>query len=314
MDVGRPTGATPPVRRETLVEIAGYAGAAAAVAGTVIAFAQQTDLSDGAALAITLVVTAVLVAAGLAIGDRPPDEYQRLRSVLWFAAVESFGFASGIFWASVVDLGAKTSATLSGVVTAAFALILWVMLRRSLQQIAFFLAAVGTIAALAVPTSFVSTSDLNGPLLVIWVSGLAWFVAGTAEIVRPARTARVLGAVVALVSTLELFGPSFSLALTLTSITSLVLLAVGDLKDDRAVAGLGIVGILLAVAVAVARAVGDSQGAAVAAIAIGLILLGGAIAVARMSAPADAPAIPGAEPPGGDGEEGPAVPPPPAAY
>ncbi len=292
MDVGGKAGAMPPVRRATLVETVGYAGAAAAVAGTVTVFARHSDLSDGASLAITLGVAAVLVIAGLAIGDRSLDAYQRMRSILWFAAVESFGFASGIFWLNIVDLGAKTAATLAGVTAAAFALVLWLMLRRSLQQIAFFLIAVGTITTLAVPNSLASTSDLNGPLLVIWLSGLVWFAAGAAEIVRPPRTARVLGAVVSLLATLEMFGPSFWLALTLISLTSIVLLAVGDRKDDRAVAGLGIVGILVASGTGVGRAAVDSEAAAVAAIAVGLILLGGAIAVVRMNAPNDAPPMP----------------------
>jgi hypothetical protein len=143
-----------------------------------------------------------------------------------------------------------------------------------------------------VPNGSASPSDLNGPLLVIWVSGLAWFIAGTAEIARPPRTACVLGAAVSLLATLEMFGPSFWLALTLLSITSLVLLAVGDRKDDRAVAGLGIVGILIASAVGVGRAAVDSEGASVAAILIGLILLGGAIAMVRKSESNDVPPIP----------------------
>lgn len=292
MDVGRPSGATPPVRRETLVEIVGYVGAAAAVAGTVTVFARHSDLSDGASLAISLVVAAVLVIAGLAIGDRSLDAYQRMRSILWFVAVESFGIATGIFWLNIVDLGLKTAVTLAGVTGAVFSLVLWLMLRRSLQQIAFFLTAVGTITTLAVPNGSGSPSDLNGPLLVVWVSGLAWFIAGTVEIVRPPRTARVLGAVVSLLATLEMFGPSFSLALTLISVTSLVLLAVGDRKDDRAVAGLGIVGVLVASSVGVGRAVVNSEGAAVAAIVIGLVLLGGAIAMVRMSAPSEVPPVP----------------------
>jgi hypothetical protein len=177
------------------------------------------------------------------------------------------------------------------------------MLRRSLQQIAFFLTVVGTITALASPSSVGSTSDLSGPLIVIWVCGVAWFAAGTAEIVRPQRTARVLGAVVALLATLEMFAVSFALALTLLALTSLVLLVVGDWKADGAVAGLGIVGTLLASAIGVGRAAVDSEGAAVAAIVVGLVLLGGAIAAIRMGGSRDVPPMP---------EESPAPPPPPA--
>ena len=304
MDVEHPAGTRHPVRKETLVEIVGYVGAAAAVAGAVTAFARRSDLSEGASLAITLVVTAVLVVAGLAIGDHSSDTYQRMRSVLWFAAVESFGFASGIFWASIVDLGPKAAVTLAGVVSTMFAVVLWVMLRRSLQQIAFFLTVVGTITALATPSSIGSPSDLSDPLVVIWLCGLAWFAAGTAEVVRPHRTARVLGAVVALFATLEMFAPSFSLALTLLALTSLAALVVGDWKGDRAVAGLGIVGMLLASAVGVGRAGVDSEGAAVAAIVIGLVLLAGSIAAIRISGSPDVPPMP----------QDPPAPPPPPAY
>jgi hypothetical protein len=288
-----------------VIQIVGYAGAAAAVAGTITAFARHSDLSEGASLAITLGVAAVLLAAGIAIGDREHDAYQRMRSVLWFAAAESFGFAAGIFWSSTLDLGPKTAAVLTGLVTAAFALVLWVMLRRSLQQIAFFVAAVGTITAVTFPSGISSTSDLNGPLLVVWVCAMAWFAAGAAGIVRPPRTAQVLGAVVAIIATIEMFAPSFGLALTLVSVTSLVMLAVGDRIDDRAIAGLGIVGVLLASSVGVGRAAVDSEGTAVVAIVVGLLLLAGAIAAIRKSGASDVPLAPGVEPP---------MPPPPAAH
>ena len=298
MDDGRQARSPLPGRRETVVEIVGYAGTAAAVAGTVSVFSRHPDLSNGASLAVALAVAAVLGVAGLAIGDRSADAYQRMRSILWFGAVGSFGVAAGIVWLNiVVDLSVKTAVTLTGITTAALALVFWVMLRRSLQQIAVFVTVVGTVTTLVVPSSLGSTSELNGPLLVIWVSALAWFAAGTAEIVHPPRTARVLGAVVALYSTLQMFGSSYALGLTLVSLTALLLLAVGDRKDDRAVAGLGILGILIATGAGVGRVAVDSGGAAAAAIVIGLGLLGAAIAADRMSAPSDAPPPPPAPPP-----------------
>ena len=296
MDDGRQARAPLPVRRETMVEIVGYAGTAAAVAGTISVFSRHPDLSDGASLAVALAVAAVLGVAGLAVGDRSTDAHQRMRSILWFAAVWSFGFASGMVWLNILDLGVKTAVTLAGVTTAALAFVFWVVLRRSLQQIAVFVTAVGTVTTLVVPGGLGSTSDLNGPLLVVWVLALAWFAAGTAEIVQPPRTARVLGAVIALYTTLQMFGSSYALGLTLVSLTALLLLAVGDRKDDRAVAGLGILGILIATGAGVGRVAVDSGGAAAAAIVIGLGLLGAAIAAIRMSAPGDALPPPPAPP------------------
>lgn len=298
------------IRRETLVEILGYAGAAAALVGTLIAFSLRAYQSESAALAVSLVVTAVLVAAGVATGDRTPDAYQRMRSVLWFAAVISFGLASAIFGSNTLNLGGKSAATLAGGMAAGFGLLLWLMLRRSLQQIAFFLAAAGTITILAVPSNFNFVTDLRNVVLVVWTCGVVWFIAGTVGIVRPPRTARVLGALVALFALEYLFASSFSLALTLTSLTSLVLLAVGDWKEDRAVAGLGIAGVLVASGVEVVHVVGRSQSAADAAIAIGLGSLVVAIAAVRMTKPADVPPTPGVEG-AGVGDE-PVIPPPPA--
>ena len=288
---------SPLVRKETWVEILGYAGTAAAVAGTLVAFVIRANLSEGGALAIALVVTAVLVAAGLAIGDGPADVYQRMRSVLWFAGVGSFALAAGIFSSSILNLGAKTAVTLAGGLAAGLGLLLWLMLRRSLQQIAFFLMAAGTITSLAVPSSVSSPSRLNHLLLVLWVCGFVWFIAGTLETARPPRTARVLGAVVSLLSSLEMFGSSFWLSLSLTALTSLALLGVGDRREDRAVSGLGIVGILIATAVGVSHVVGRSEGGAVAAIAIGLALLGSAIVAVRMGSAALEPPIPPIPPP-----------------
>jgi hypothetical protein len=292
MDDGQQSRATPSVRRETLIEIVGYTGAAAAVAGTISVFSRHPDLSNGASLAVALAVAVVLGVAGLAIQDRSTDAHQRMRSILWFAAVWFFGFASGMLWLNIVDLSAKAGVALTGVTTAAAALVLWKMLPRSLQQIAVFITAVGTLATLTVPAGLGSTSDLNGPLLVIWVSALAWFAAGTAEMVRPPRTARVLGGVVALYVTLQMFGSSYALALTLISLTALLLLAVGDRKDDRAVAGLGIVGILIASGAGVGRAAVDSGAAAAAAIVIGLGLLGAAVVAVRSSTSTDVPPPP----------------------
>ena len=242
MDVGHPAGATPPVRRESLVELAGYVGAASAVAGTVTVFSRNSDLSDGASLAVLLVVAAVLVIAGFAIGDCSPDTYERMRSVLWFVA------------AVIVRVRLRD---------------LLVEHRRSRPQdrgdarwfdrCGLLVGALADAAALA-PADRVllhGGRDVHGARgaerfgVTIRPERTAardlGFRHGVVHrrnrgISRPPRTARVLGAAVSLLATLEMFGPSFWLALTLLSVTSLVLLAVGDRKDDRAVSGLGIVG------------------------------------------------------------------------
>jgi hypothetical protein len=85
MDPGTTARQTPSaVTIETAVEILGYLGAAVGVAATLVAAGQVQDLSEGGALAITLVVAAGLLGAGYLFGLRPLERGQRMRSVLWW--------------------------------------------------------------------------------------------------------------------------------------------------------------------------------------------------------------------------------------
>ncbi len=68
-------------------------------------------------------------------------------------------------WLNIVDLGIKAGVALTGVTTAAAALVLWMMLPRSLQQIAVFITVVGTLTTLTVPSGLV-------------IPALAWFSGG----------------------------------------------------------------------------------------------------------------------------------------
>jgi drug/metabolite transporter (DMT)-like permease len=306
MDAESPTRPRPPIHKETLVEILGYAGGVAAVAGTVATFSGRTTLSETATIALMLAVTAVLVAAGAAIGGRGPDGYQRLRSVLWFVSVESFGQAAGLFWVTIAHVGGRTAGLLSALSIAVVALVLWVRLRRSLQQIAFFIAAISVVVLLIVPNSFSDLTDLTTPLLVVWLSGVVWLVLGSIGIVQPARTARVTGAIVALLGTAYLLNVSFTIGLTLLALTAIGLMAVGEAEGDRAVAGLGIVGVLVSATEAVTRATSSSAGFGipVLAIVVGLVVLGAAILMIRAGArEGSSPAT-----------EAPPIPPPPTNY
>jgi FtsH-binding integral membrane protein len=74
------------------VQVAAYAGVAMGLVGTVALVATSVDPSDTTLLLVAIAVTAVLFAAGIAISGEPISSNQRLRSVLWFAAL--LGWAS----------------------------------------------------------------------------------------------------------------------------------------------------------------------------------------------------------------------------
>ena len=81
--------------RSVVVEVAAYAGVAMGLVGTFVLVATTAQPSDATLLLVTIAVTAVLFAAGIAISKDAASTNQRLRSVLWFAAL--FG------WAAVVE-------------------------------------------------------------------------------------------------------------------------------------------------------------------------------------------------------------------
>ena len=91
--------------RSIVVEVAAYAGAAMGLVGTFVLVATTAQPSDATLLLVTIAVTAVLFAAGIAISKDAASTNQRLRSVLWFAAL--FGWAAvveGILVVAEVDL------------------------------------------------------------------------------------------------------------------------------------------------------------------------------------------------------------------
>ena len=278
----------------TAIQIAAYAGVAMGLVGTFALVAIAGRPSDTAILLIVLAVTAVLFAAGAAIGNDPRSTNQRLRSVLgvaalfgWAAVIQAFLVVAG------VDLDGRARQVLSAVVLAAVAVALWVGLRRSLQMIGMFSGLFGVLSAATFPEPDpFGQLDLVAPAVLWWVFGAAWMAAGARGALRPGRTAVVLGTITVLVSPLALAAQGSPSETTATVIelwilaTSVACLIVGTWLDDRAVQGLAIVGLLVGVAVLVGDVLAGSQGGSIAAVVVGVALLAGAIIAIRSSRPA----------------------------
>jgi len=306
MDPGAIVRQTPfAVTLEISIEILGYLGAAVGVAATLVAAAQVQDLSEGGALTITLVVTAGLLGSGYLFGLRPLERGRRMRSVLWFGAAEAWAVGVSIFIGEVVGLEGRGGAIVSSLLGTAIGAALWWRLRRSLQEIFLFLAALAVLVSLVFPEpSFFGVPDLTGIAMLIWAFGGVWLFLAIRRIVEPVRTGMVLGAIAAIVGPLvftrtRIAGELLSLA------TAAVLVVLGEWLGDRAVQGLGIAGLLLVSAGVVVEHVGDSTGGAIAALVAGILLLAlalfaGGVGPSR-SLPGAPPGLPPAPPPLGTG-------------
>jgi len=275
------------------VQVAAYAGVAMGLVGTVALVATSVDPSDTTLLLVAIAVTAVLFAAGIAIGGEPIiSSNQRLRSVLWFAALLGWGIVvEAILVVAEIDPGGRSRPLLSAALVAPAAVGLWLGLRKSLQLLGMVAAlyAVLSAAVFPQPDPFGRT-DLVAAAVLTWVLGAVWMALGARGVVQPSRTALVLGTLTVLVapSVLAVGGQASESTLTLVELWVLAggvaCLTIGSWLADRAVQGLAIVSVLVGVAVLSADLLGDSEGGQIAAVVLGISLLAGAVVAIRMGA------------------------------
>ena len=255
---------------------------------TGLALLRTEGLGEVELLLVVLAVTAVLVIAGSLMASTGVDAFERLRSVLWFAAIGSWGIATEQFLNVLeLDTSSDARAVLSGVSSVVAATVLWVLLRRSFQLLALFFAALGAVIVVLGLTA--GASDEPDPALVaavVWVFGFGWTVMSDRSVLRPRVTGLVLGSLTVILAPFVLAStdpsgvgsdPGVVTAATAWSLTTSVLvLALGSMRRVRAAEGIGIAGILLSSALLIGLNFSSSDGAAIGALVIGVVLLGGA--------------------------------------
>ena len=142
-----------------------------------------------------------MIAAGAWIVGGHHDAHERMRSVLWFAAVAVWASAAvDVFTRGpdAIALHGKWLVVVTALLAAMLALPLWVLAPRSLQLLALVVSVnVGAAAAVYSQASFfgVGVPQLRWPAIVTIVVGLVTLVAGAFDVLRPKRTAMVLGSV-----------------------------------------------------------------------------------------------------------------------
>jgi hypothetical protein len=274
------------------VQVAAYAGVAMGLVGTVALVATSIDPSDTTLLLVAIAVTAVLFAAGIAIGAEPISSNQRLRSVLWFAALLGWGFVvEAILAVAEINPEGRLLPLLSAALVAPVAVGLWLGLRKSLQVLGMVsvLYVVLSAAVFPQPDPF-GQIDLVATAVLTWVFGAVWMALGARGVIQPSRTTLVLGTITVLVAPFVLAVGGQASESTLTVVELWVLaggilcLTVGSWLADRAVQGLAIVSVLVGVAVLSADLLGDSEGGQIAAVVLGIALLAGAVVAIRMGA------------------------------
>jgi hypothetical protein len=270
-------------QRITIVEILGYAGTAIALVGTGAVVGSFTSGGRAVTIVVSLVLAAALFVAGLVIGAASNDRLRLMRSVLWFLAIGAFQSFVG----SLIDPSSRGGFFVVLLLTAIAGGALWFLLRRTLQQLALYGSLLGAILVLVAPGAafgflgfFGGVPDVTVTAVVTLLVGAGWLTLGILRLIEPPRTAMVLGSLTVLLGTIILSAEIQEVAFLLMALAGAALLAVGNARSDRAVGGIGIVGLLLGAAVYFGQIVSGDAGSIIALI-VGVGILLAAILLGR---------------------------------
>jgi hypothetical protein len=284
--VRSPVPPTGPHRRITLLEILGYCGIAAGLFGTFAMLAEAGGDAENTVMVTSLLFSAVFLLAGALIGVDAPDRLARMRSACWFASVVGFAIFVGL----ALEPSDRGGFAFLFALSAIYALVLWTLSSRLLQQLAFFTLALNTVAFLVgfpdLGAFIFGHPDLTAFALVYWVGGGTWFALGYLDLVRPPRSAMVLGMVFGLEGLLALSQDAPEASALLILVSSAVCVFLGGSTADRAVTGVAVVGLLIGSFGLLAALELEGTGPGLVTMVIGVVLLGLAVWTARSTGPA----------------------------
>jgi hypothetical protein len=289
-----PASGSPPARsvdphqRVTLLEILGYSGIAAGLFGTFAVLAEAGEDAENTVMVTSLVLAVVFLVAGAVIGVDAPDRLARMRSACWFASVVGFATFVGL----ALEPRGRGGFAFLFALSALSALVLWAFSPRLLQQLAFFVLALHTVAVLVgfpeIGAFVLGPPDATGIAWTYWVGGALWFSLGYLALVRPPRSAMVLGMVFGLEGLFLLSQDAPELAAVLVLASSAACLSLGGVREDRAVTGVAVVGLLIGVFGLLGAVEVRGTGPGLVTMFVGVVLLGIAVWTAKSTGPAGA--------------------------
>lgn len=271
-----------------VVEALGYLGAVIIVVGLGLIIGEFWDeLPVWLTVAGALALAAGLVAAGAVLPVQRSEPANRLRTVLYVAAVLPFAGAAAIAateWFGFEDIEVGVTASAAAM---AFAAALWYVERRPLQHVAFFVAALFTVGTTtSMITQPVFTVYYNEPPLwvtvtglAIWAFGLAWFLLSWAELIKPPELGKILGAVAMVTGIMNASQATWGLFLGVTTVAALVVLAV--LMRDFGLLIVAAIGTLQVLPMLIMELFPGVLTAALALLVVGAVLILAAIYIAR---------------------------------
>jgi len=263
-------------------EVVGYLGAVLAVSAIAFMVRQTwTDLSTLGKLALVGVLLVVVGMAGVMAARvrKPPAE--RLASVLFLATVALAGWFAWVVAHNGLSLGETASASVVTGVLATVAVVVYLLRRRALAQLALLVSLIAFLVA--VVTSFDISAPFSWEGVVIAVVGAVWIGLSMARLLEPDRIGLVAGGLATIIG-LEsaAFDDSRGWILSLGVVAGVAMLAISVARrGEFALIVPGAIGLLVMVPQLIDHLFSDNLATWLAVLVTGVALVGVAVWMVR---------------------------------
>ena len=262
-------------RSPLVVEALGYLGGAIVVAASMLIAARYWgDLTSTWRLTLLGCAALILLVCGATVLPRRSDVVDRLRAVLWLGSTAACAGCLAVLAVDFLDLRDNDMALLVAAGTAVYAVGLWISSRTLVQQFAMMVALAVAASAAAAETG---VSDLPG--LGAWAVGVIWALWAWRGVLEPTRFGLTLGSAMAILGAMLTAGSDAGTVLTLATVATVV--AAATAFRDLLLLGVGTVGLLLNLPMAMTRWFPDSPAVPYALLVVGGLLVVAAVSVAR---------------------------------
>ena len=270
-------------RRTRIAEVVGYVGAAFALGAVGLLVAEfWSDLAVWARVALALLLTLTALGGGILLRGRPGDAVDRLVGVLWTAGVAGTAWTTGIVAWDVLGVAERWMPTAVAGVAALVALLLLLVGRHVLVQLAAFVALGSAVAGTLVAVAPLEPGALAFGLLITG-GAAAWGLAGAGGWLGPRLSAETTGAVFTLVGAQVLTATGWPrAALTLAVVLALGLVLLSLPGGRIHLLYVGAFGLFVSVPRLVVELFADTLGAPATLLTIGLLLILMAVGLGRV--------------------------------
>jgi hypothetical protein len=201
--------------------------------------------------------------------------FVRVVSLAWLAATGLTGWLAWLIAYDVLGHRGRVPALTAGIAMTVLGAVLYVLLRRGLQQVGM---VVGVLTVAAASFGGGTGSDV---MVAVWVVAVAWIVAGALGRLTPKDVALVCGSIVALWAPSALDTGDVGMWLGLG--TGIGLVVAGVAMHETLLLGFGAFGMFAYVLRVLARFFGDTAAMPIALLATGVGVLVLAVMYARRS-------------------------------